>query len=265
MRKLLIAAAAVLAVLILVAGGIYYVTSSSDRTGGAGGPSSAVPTAEAQPEWQPIADARIARGAVASTQADGTIWIYGGVGSDGRVSGAHEGYDPAIDSWKGGEELPAARPVQTTPLYDAMLAEGAVMGDSWGLETPLWFAPKGAEPKDVVSFHRSNDFPHVKAECLAVRHGVGITETANYAKYEVLRPGAEAFLSRMMTNRMPRYGRIVLTLGDVAGKGSPASSTRKSSSSAPMVVSPSPNPGRFSSISRASMLARSRSENRTYS
>ncbi len=62
------------------------------------------------------------------------------------------------------EELPAARPQQTTALYDMMIAQGAVMGDSWGLETPLWFAPKGVEPKDIVSFHRSNDFAHVKAE-----------------------------------------------------------------------------------------------------
>jgi dimethylglycine dehydrogenase len=109
------------------------------------------------------------------------------------------------------EELPAGRPMQTTPLYDKMLSQGAVMGDSWGLETPLWFAPKGVEPKDVVSFHRSNDFPYVKAECFAVREGVGITETANFAKYEVLGPGAEAFLSRMMTNRMPKKGRISLS------------------------------------------------------
>ncbi|TIW89462.1 MAG: FAD-dependent oxidoreductase, partial [Mesorhizobium sp.] len=56
------------------------------------------------------------------------------------------------------EELPAARPAQTTPLYDTMLANNAVMGDSWGLETPLWFAPEGKEAKDIVSFHRSNDF-----------------------------------------------------------------------------------------------------------
>src|SRR3546814_10200165 len=82
------------------------------------------------------------------------------------------------------EELPAARPQQTTPLYDIMIAQGAVMGDSWGLETPLWFAPKGVEPKDIVSFHRSNDFAHVKAECLGVRNGVGVTEIANFAKYE---------------------------------------------------------------------------------
>src|SRR5947207_14173439 len=38
------------------------------------------------------------------------------------------------------EELPAARTQQTTALHDVMLAGGAVMGDSWGLETPLWFA-----------------------------------------------------------------------------------------------------------------------------
>ncbi|MCC7047579.1 MAG: GcvT family protein [Alphaproteobacteria bacterium] len=109
------------------------------------------------------------------------------------------------------EELPAARPQQTTSLYDAMLAQGAVMGDSWGLETPLWFAPKGVEPRDIVSFHRSNDFPHVKAECKAVRDRVGVTEIANFAKYEIAGPGAESFLGRMMTNKMPRQGRIVLT------------------------------------------------------
>ncbi|MFZ1906037.1 MAG: FAD-dependent oxidoreductase [Steroidobacteraceae bacterium] len=109
------------------------------------------------------------------------------------------------------EELPAARPQQTTALYDVLLAQGAVMGDSWGLETPLWFAPKGVEPRDVVSFHRSNDFEHVKAECLGVRNGVGVTEIANFAKYEITGNGAEAYLSQLMTNRMPREGRLVLT------------------------------------------------------
>jgi dimethylglycine dehydrogenase len=109
------------------------------------------------------------------------------------------------------EELPAARPMQTTPLYDRMRAQGAVMGDSWGLETPLWFAPKGVEARDIVSFHRSNDFPHVKREVKGVREGVGVTEIANFAKYAIRGPGAEAFLSRLMANRMPKAGRIVLT------------------------------------------------------
>ncbi|MBA3448595.1 MAG: GcvT family protein, partial [Pseudaminobacter sp.] len=109
------------------------------------------------------------------------------------------------------EELPAARPAQTTPLYDTMVANNAVMGDSWGLETPLWFAPKGTEPKDIVSFHRSNDFEHIGNEVRATREKVGVTEIANFAKYEVAGPGAEDFLNRLMTNRMPKAGRIVLT------------------------------------------------------
>jgi dimethylglycine dehydrogenase len=109
------------------------------------------------------------------------------------------------------EELPAARPMQTTPLYDRMRAQGAVMGDSWGLETPLWFAPHGVEPQDIVSFHRSNDFEHVKREVKGVREGVGVTEIANFAKYAITGSGAESFLSRVMANKMPKAGRIVLT------------------------------------------------------
>ena len=109
------------------------------------------------------------------------------------------------------EELPAARPLQTTPLYDKFIALGAVMGDSWGMETPLWFAPEGTEAKDIVSFHRSNDFLPIKAECKAVREAVGVTEIANFAKYEITGPGAEAWLLQVMTNTMPKTGRLMLT------------------------------------------------------
>ncbi|WP_342618028.1 FAD-dependent oxidoreductase [Rhodoferax sp. GW822-FHT02A01] len=109
------------------------------------------------------------------------------------------------------EELPAARPLQTTPLYDKFIEQGAVMGDSWGMETPLWFAPSKAEAHDVVSFHRSNDFPHIKAECKAVREAVGVTEIANFAKYQITGPGAEAWLLKVMTNTMPKTGRLMLT------------------------------------------------------
>ena len=110
------------------------------------------------------------------------------------------------------EERPAGRPNQTTPLYDIMTCDNhAVMGDSWGLEVPLWFAPSAEEAHDILSFHRSNDFEHVGAEVRAVREGVGISEIANFAKYEVTGPGAEAFLNHLMTNAMPRQGRIVLS------------------------------------------------------
>ena len=109
------------------------------------------------------------------------------------------------------EELPAGRPLQTTPLYDTFLAQGAVMGDSWGMETPLWFAPPGEKAEDIVSFHRSNDFEPIKAECRAVREAVGVTEIANFAKYEITGAGAEAWLLQVMTNTMPKQGRLMLT------------------------------------------------------
>ncbi len=108
-KRILIASVAAAAVLLLVIGGVYMVISSRDNRGGQAAPSR--PTTEApQPVWEPIADARVARDAVASTQADGTIWVFGGMGADNRVSGQHEGYDPAIDSWKSGDDLPV--PVQ---------------------------------------------------------------------------------------------------------------------------------------------------------
>ena len=109
------------------------------------------------------------------------------------------------------EELPAARPLQTTTLYDTFRAQGAVMGDSWGMETPLWFARPGEKAQDIVSFRRSNDFGPVGGECRGVRDAVGVTEIANFAKYEITGAGAEAWLAGVMTNTMPRIGRLVLT------------------------------------------------------
>ncbi len=109
-KKILIASGAALAALLLVIGGVFMVTSSRDSGGGDGATGQPPTTAEAQPVWESIADARGARDGMAATQADGTIWVFGGMGADGRVSGSHEGYDPGIDSWKGGEDLPV--PVQ---------------------------------------------------------------------------------------------------------------------------------------------------------
>jgi len=108
------------------------------------------------------------------------------------------------------EELPAARPLRTTPVYDRLKAKGAVFGVSYGLEHALWFAPEGMEPVEQVTFRRSNAHDAVAAECHAVRTGVGLMEISTYAKYEVTGAGAEAWLSRLLVNRMPQQGRIVL-------------------------------------------------------
>jgi dimethylglycine dehydrogenase len=109
------------------------------------------------------------------------------------------------------EELTAARPLRTTPIYDRLQAEHAVFGDYCGLEHPLWFAPSAAEATEQITFRRSNAHSHVAAECRAVREGVGLLEISNYGKFEVTGPGAAQWLSHVMANRVPNVGRIALT------------------------------------------------------
>src|SRR6185503_11225294 len=110
LRSLLFAAAAAVVAVLLVVGGVFLVSTFTKRDTGEGISRQDPPTAEKQADWQPITNARVAREAVATTEADGTIWIFGGLGGDNRVSGRHEGYDPAIDNWKGSDDLPV--PVQ---------------------------------------------------------------------------------------------------------------------------------------------------------
>jgi dimethylglycine dehydrogenase len=108
------------------------------------------------------------------------------------------------------EELPAARPVRRSPLYERLLAAGAVMGANFGLENALWFAPPGVAPAETPTYRRSEAFPIVRAECQAVRTRVGIYETTNYGKYEVTGRGARAWLDRVFACRIPQPGRLAL-------------------------------------------------------
>ncbi len=109
------------------------------------------------------------------------------------------------------EELPAARPLKTTPIYDRLLAENAVMGVSYGQEHALWFAPAGTEPTEAVTFGRSNAHSHVAEECRAVREKAGLIEISNFAKYTIEGPAAEAWLCRILAGKIPAIGRIGLT------------------------------------------------------
>jgi dimethylglycine dehydrogenase len=108
------------------------------------------------------------------------------------------------------EELPAARPLRRSPIYDRLKAAGAVMGANFGLENALWFAPAGVAPTETPTYRRSEAFPVVRAECRAVRATVGLYETSNYGKYEVVGRGARAWLDRVFACRIPRPGRVCL-------------------------------------------------------
>jgi dimethylglycine dehydrogenase len=109
------------------------------------------------------------------------------------------------------EELPAGRPLRTTPIYERLRESHAVFGEYCGLEHPLWFAPTEAAAQEDVTFRRSNAHDRVTEECRTVQQRVGLLETSNYGKIEVVGPGTEEWLSRMMASRVPKVGRIALT------------------------------------------------------
>jgi dimethylglycine dehydrogenase len=108
------------------------------------------------------------------------------------------------------EELPAARPLRTSPVYDRLKQRGAVFGASFGLEHALWFAPSGGEASEDITFRRSNAHGPIGEECRAARNEVGLIEISSYGKYAVTGRRAEAWLSKLLVNHMPATGRIVL-------------------------------------------------------
>jgi dimethylglycine dehydrogenase len=108
------------------------------------------------------------------------------------------------------EELPAGRPLKVSPCYDALKAEGAVYGVTWGMETPQYFAPDQPGFLEKPTLRRSNAHPFVAAEVKATREAVGMFESAVYARYEVTGPGAAAWLDHLLAARLPKIGRVRL-------------------------------------------------------
>ncbi len=111
--------------------------------------------------------------------------------------------------YRPGEQHPDKRPLRTSSLYDRLKAAGAQFQAVFGWERARWFDPTGKG--EDYSFRRSNWFPAVKAECEAVRHGVGLMDLSTFAKFEVKGPGATSFLERICANRVPKtVGGIML-------------------------------------------------------
>lgn len=106
------------------------------------------------------------------------------------------------------EQLPAGRPLKVAGAHDAMTAAGARWGVSWGLETPLYFAPKGFS--ETPTLKRSNAFGIVGEECRSVRNGVGVLDISGFSRYEVTGPGAGDWLDGLLACRLPESGRVGL-------------------------------------------------------
>ncbi|MEQ8603037.1 MAG: glycine cleavage T C-terminal barrel domain-containing protein [Marivibrio sp.] len=109
------------------------------------------------------------------------------------------------------EELPAGRPLKTTPAYGIWKAQNGVFGHGYGMENLNYIAPAGEEPFEIPSFRRSNAHATIGEEVRAVRTAVGINEIHNFGKYELTGPNAQAFLERVMANAPPPPGKLRLT------------------------------------------------------
>ncbi len=108
------------------------------------------------------------------------------------------------------ERLPAGRPLKSAPAHAAMEAEGAVFGALYGLEYPLYFAPKGEAFRETPTLKRSNAFDIVGREVRVARDAVALLDTTAFARYEVSGPGARDWLDRLLACRLPPPGRLRL-------------------------------------------------------
>ncbi|MDQ2067913.1 FAD-dependent oxidoreductase [Xinfangfangia sp. CPCC 101601] len=106
------------------------------------------------------------------------------------------------------EQLPAGRQLKVPGAYEGMSAAGAVWGANWGLEMPMYFAPKDFAEKP--SLRRSNAFDIIGAEARKVRDSAGLLDITGYSRYEVTGEGAEAWLDKIFASRLPKPGRARL-------------------------------------------------------
>ena len=109
------------------------------------------------------------------------------------------------------ETLPKGRKQKTTALYDRLVARGAVMDQSFGLEHALWFADGPDDAHEDPTFERNRSHRYVAREVAAVRENVGGVEIANFAKHTFKGPGARRYLDHMLAGHVPKPGRLALT------------------------------------------------------
>ncbi|MCF2872008.1 FAD-dependent oxidoreductase [Octadecabacter sp. G9-8] len=110
-----------------------------------------------------------------------------------------------------GIERKTGRPLKTTPIYNDLLSHGAVMGQAYGWERPLWYAPNGEV--DEPSFQRPNWWDHVGREATAMAAGCGLSDMSSYGKFRISGPDAQAFLDHIGSAKVPsKPGKVALLL-----------------------------------------------------
>ncbi len=117
-------------------------------------------------------------------------------------------------------ERAQGRGLRKTPIYDELQKRGAVMGQVYGWERPLWYAREcDGDAADCPDFSRPNWWETVGEEARAIHTSAGLLELSSYAKFMVEGADAAAFLDGVLSNRLPAVGgmRLALMLGEEGG------------------------------------------------
>ncbi len=110
-------------------------------------------------------------------------------------------------------EWPAGRDRKLSPIHDRIVGLGGQMGAYNGWERANWFAEGGDDISDEAarSWARSGPWEaRIKAECLAVRDGVGVLDLAGFARFDLQGDGAAELLRSRIAGGLPRIGRMNL-------------------------------------------------------
>ena len=95
-----------------------------------------------------------------------------------------------------------SRNARKAPMHDRLAEAGACFGTSAGWEFPIWFAPKGVEPKLSYSWGRTKSFEYTAAEHEATREGVVLMDLTHMSKFLVQGRDAEKALNRICANNV---------------------------------------------------------------
>jgi sarcosine dehydrogenase len=119
------------------------------------------------------------------------------------------------------EEHHSGRPLRRSPLYDRLVAQGAVFGEKTGWERPNWFAnvAGGEEAKDIFSYGRQNWFEAVGREHKAARERVAVFDQTSFAKFMMVGEDAEQALSWIAANDVSKAPERLVYTQMLNGKG----------------------------------------------
>jgi len=107
----------------------------------------------------------------------------------------------------------AGRGKKLSPIHDRIQALGAQFKPYNGWERAMWYAKPGDDTSEgaTQTWGRAGPWAkRIEEECLAVRDAAGILDLPGFSRFRVKGEGATAWLSGLITGRVPKPGRIGL-------------------------------------------------------